>query len=115
MKLNLITKKNFLKSIFALRATFTCSRATKFSFAGHIPFKKITCSRAADFPFTGRNWPAGRSLPTPGLDPRLDQRPVILVEHVSWKAFNVKTMVHGRNYMVVKTAVKNCMSALALK
>ena len=55
----LIIKKN---SIFALRATFTCSRAAKFSFAGCIPFKNITCSRAADLPFKGR------SLPTPDLN-----------------------------------------------
>ena len=53
---------------FAQRATFTCSRATKFSFAGHIPFKKNTCSRAADLPFADRIWPAGRSLPTPALN-----------------------------------------------
>ena len=44
----------------------------------------------------------------------VDQRPVILVEHVSWKVFNVKTMVHGRNYKMSKMTVIICINALAL-
>ena len=42
------------------------------------------------------------------LDPRL----VTLVEHVSWKAFSVKVMVHGKSFKVVKMAVKFCMNVL---
>ena len=56
-----------LKYVFGLRATFTCSWATKFSFAGRMPFIKKTCSRAKELPFAGCNWPAGRSLSTPEL------------------------------------------------
>ena len=55
IKLNQTTKKNYLKYIFALRATFTCSRVAKFSFASRRFFLR------------GRNWPAGRSLPTPDI------------------------------------------------
>ena len=44
----------------------------------------------------------------------LDLRPVTLEEHVSWKVFNVKTMVHGRNYKMSKMTVIICMNALAL-